>query len=425
MNTDPHRHHARPASAARQRPIATVERELCSAAAQIATITARLLTLLHEFDTRGGWAGAGITSCAHWLSWKCGMSLRTARDHVRVARRLAELPRTAAGLADGTLSYSKARAITRVATPHTEQDLVDAARHSTAAALERLVRGLRTAGREGDAPAPPPARVSHRWDPDTGDLLLSGRLRGADGTRLLAALSRGEFERLRTADATPDLTGPPPADCAGALIALADTMLAAGEAPAAATAAHVTFLADHSGIRVEDGPALPHAEAAAVLCSCHGHRVDTADGRILRYGRTRRLPSATQLRALHLRDGACRHPACGRTRFLHAHHVRPWHAGGTTDLDNLILLCGSCHRALHEGEFAIRAHGEQRFAFHAPDGTELPSAPHTPGDDDYFALPRPRYDALTPDWDGAPLKLHYAVSVLIDAWERDAQNRAA
>jgi hypothetical protein len=90
---------------------------ICLRAGRIAAAQAELLRWIAEFDRREGWAGPGMLSCAHWLSWRIGMSLGTARDQVRVARRLPDLPPLAAAFADGRVSHSKVRAITRVADP--------------------------------------------------------------------------------------------------------------------------------------------------------------------------------------------------------------------------------------------------------------------------------------------------------------------
>ena len=98
-------------------PLAELESELLGLAGHIAAAQSRFLVLLAEFDDRGGWAGPGLRSCAHWLSWRAGMSLRTATEHVRVAHALTCLPLVAAAFAEGSLSYSKVRAITRVAVP--------------------------------------------------------------------------------------------------------------------------------------------------------------------------------------------------------------------------------------------------------------------------------------------------------------------
>lgn len=91
-----------------------LESELLGLAGHIAAAECRFLQLLAEFDDRGGWAGVGIRSCAHWLSWRAGMSVRTASEHLRVAHALTHLPRITAAFAAGTISYSKVRAITRV-----------------------------------------------------------------------------------------------------------------------------------------------------------------------------------------------------------------------------------------------------------------------------------------------------------------------
>src|SRR6185436_13531166 len=80
----------------------------------------RLLTDLRTFDERGGWYAQGALSCAHWLAWRVGWSLVTARDHLRVARKLAELPAIDDALRRGEVSYSKVRAMTRVATATNE-----------------------------------------------------------------------------------------------------------------------------------------------------------------------------------------------------------------------------------------------------------------------------------------------------------------
>src|SRR5262245_28410281 len=92
-----------------------LESELLGLAGHIAAAECRFLQLLAEFDDRNGWAGDGIRSCAHWLSWRAGMSLRTATEHLRVARALQNLPAIREAFAAGRLSYSKVRAITRIA----------------------------------------------------------------------------------------------------------------------------------------------------------------------------------------------------------------------------------------------------------------------------------------------------------------------
>ncbi|HSZ30096.1 MAG TPA: DUF222 domain-containing protein [Pseudonocardiaceae bacterium] len=123
-----------------------LEAKLVGLAGHLAAAQCRFLLLLAEFDARGAWAGPGLRSCAHWLSWRVGMDLRTAREQLRVARTLPTLPLVRAAFGTGRISYAKARAITRIATTQTEEDLLEVALAGTASHLERVVRLARAAG---------------------------------------------------------------------------------------------------------------------------------------------------------------------------------------------------------------------------------------------------------------------------------------
>src|ERR1700675_3025038 len=112
--------------------------EVATLAGHIAAATYRLLLLIGEVDRRGVWAEWGCLSCAHWLNWQIGLEFRTAREHVRVAHRLDELPLLAAAFRHGTISYSKVRALCRIANPATEADLLMIAHHGTASHVERI-----------------------------------------------------------------------------------------------------------------------------------------------------------------------------------------------------------------------------------------------------------------------------------------------
>jgi len=103
----------------------------------------RLLQLVAEFDARRGWELGGHASCAHWLAARAGLDLGTAREKVRVARALEDLPETSAWLGLGRITFSQARALTRVATPDDEAELLEAAHGMTTARIERMVRGWR------------------------------------------------------------------------------------------------------------------------------------------------------------------------------------------------------------------------------------------------------------------------------------------
>ena len=123
--------------------------EIAELAAHLDAAAARLLDLIREFDARGGW-GHGFRSCAHWLSWRVGLEPGAAREHVRVARALGSLPQLREALARGDLSYSKVRALTRVATPETEERLLAVGRAGTAEHVELIVRGWRRMDRKAE-----------------------------------------------------------------------------------------------------------------------------------------------------------------------------------------------------------------------------------------------------------------------------------
>ncbi|MDI9917946.1 HNH endonuclease signature motif containing protein [Rhodococcus sp. IEGM 1379] len=413
--------------------------EICALAGHIAAATARFLTLLGDFDEQRGWTGPGLHSCAHWLSWKCGLSLHTGREYVRVAKALRPLPKMQQAFEQGRLSYSKVRALTRVATPANEAQMVRLGREAPAAQIDRLVAGLHTGSDKESARRKSPDRFQIRWhwDPDTGDFVVKGRLPAQDGARLIAAVTAAERERTRTSpEHSPPETAPtdsadpeepvtqanaakkPPGDIGPALLTMADIAATAVANPAtrASSATEVVFFHEHDTVRIPGGPALPENDAEEVLCNARLRLAKTKNGCVLSLSRRTRVTSAKQMLALNYRDGCCRTPGCGRTRFLHAHHVRFWGRGGKTNLDNLIMLCGTCHRALHHDQFTIAALGEQQFEFRTPDGDVLAPAPPISGLADRLLRGEIPDDAIIPSWGGEPLHLDHAVSVILDSW---------
>jgi hypothetical protein len=411
-------------------------------AGQIAALTSRFFDLLVEFDTRHGWSGNGIASCAHWLSWKVGLSQRTAQDHLRVAHALTELPLLHTAFAQGTLSYSKVRALTRVATPEREEELRNVALSATAAQVERLVRSLRQIDRREDEEQQGRVESRGRWRwNDDGTLSVNLRLSPLDGARFLAGVTRAEYERTRTremADISPptaknsvaetvpgspssraDLWRGVPTDIAEAVVMMADTVADAITVPEFVPGAEiVVHSAEDTDDHLDGGPALDDHEVDEASCGGSIRRVVDKRGSrgvALRWGRKRRLPTRRLLQFVFQRDRGCSHPGCGRTRHLHAHHVRFWRDGGTTDPDNIVLLCSTHHRALHRGEFGIVARGHQLFTFHAPDGSLLPDAPPVAATDAWRPDRRIPADGLS-TINGGTLDLGYTTEVLYAAW---------
>ncbi|MDQ3941218.1 MAG: 13E12 repeat family protein, partial [Actinomycetota bacterium] len=119
-------------------PLERLESEITELAAHIHAATARFLLLVAEFDRRRGWADWDCKSCAHWLSWRCGFSPNAAREHVRVASRLADMPKTTDAFSRGEFSYSQVRSLSRVVTAENEEELLGIARHATTAQIEAM-----------------------------------------------------------------------------------------------------------------------------------------------------------------------------------------------------------------------------------------------------------------------------------------------
>jgi hypothetical protein len=395
-------------------PLERLEQEITALAAHINAATATWLGLVAEFDRREGWAEWGCRSCAHWLSYRCGLSPSAGREQVRVARQLAELPELRAAFERGKLCYSQVRAVTRVATADTEHNLVEIARHATAAQLETIVQAFRGVlevelGDEDERHRRRYVRCEHD---DQGALLIHARLPAEEGALVVAALEAGRdalregasAEASHIGNAHVDAADRPDQDTerftpsnADALVLLARTGLAHG--PAARNGAEhqvvvhvdVERLAQRPGAapnagtglgegapRLEDGPTLHPETVRRLGCDAALVRVLERDGRPLSVGRrTRSIPPALR-RALQSRDEGCRFPGCGQRRFLHAHHIQHWAHGGRTDLSNLVHLCSHHHRLVHEGGYTIERQERHGLLFRRRDGRAVPTAPARP-----------------------------------------------
>jgi hypothetical protein len=177
---------------ATQNSVAELDRlgdQIAELSAHLDAATARLLDLIREFDARAGWNN-GFRSCAAWLSWRVGLDLGAARERVRVARALGTLPLLAEALARGELSYAKVRALTRVATPDTEERLLVVGRSGTAEHVERIVRGWRRVDRQAETRETAQrhkSRALHVYQDEDGMVVLRGRLEPEAGALLMQA----------------------------------------------------------------------------------------------------------------------------------------------------------------------------------------------------------------------------------------------
>src|SRR5687768_5047977 len=186
-------------------PIDALGERIAELAARIHAATYELLVMLREYDEGRGWNN-GFLSCAHWLNWRTGIDLGAAREKVRVARALPNFPRISGALKCGSISYAKVRAITRVATPETEQRLLDVALAGTASHVERIVRAWRRTDRVIAAKQADARHLSRHlttWIDDDGMVVLRGRLTPAVGAVVIRALNAATDQLFREAKESP------------------------------------------------------------------------------------------------------------------------------------------------------------------------------------------------------------------------------
>jgi hypothetical protein len=173
--------------------MSSIEDQITELWGEISAATHRFLTLIAEFDRSEGWMGAGMKSCAQWLNLHCGIGEVAAREKLRVAHALGKLPKINAAFRDGQVSYSKARAMTRVATPANESTLLNIARHGTASHVERTVRQFRRLERLEEAEVVAEAHrqrsVRFRAD-DDGSVLIHARVPAEVGELVKQAIER-------------------------------------------------------------------------------------------------------------------------------------------------------------------------------------------------------------------------------------------
>ncbi len=410
--------------------------EILSLCGRMRSDERQLIECLRKLDAIQPWPGEEA-DLAHWLAIHCEFDLVTAREKVRIARALDDLPQITAAFQAGELSYSKVRAITRIAEPESETELIDLARNASAENVVRIVRARRQGSHLNAAGAALDA-WKHRYvdyhSADDGSVVFEGRLPAELGALLLQALERASDELFAQGSEGCSATNAavqPPADVdparqpaqarrADALALVAERYLAASPDPRVSpdpwatadttqgcnTADRFLIIVHASaealrhgdcGIGGVDGEAVKHDDpprfedgsvtAGATLrrLGCDASVVgivEGSSGEPLNVGRkTRVIPPAIR-RALKRRDGGCRFPGCTHTRFVDGHHITHWADGGETRLDNLVSLCRFHHRLLHEGNYRVTQQDDEFRFFREDDGEVLALPRKRDGDGD-------------------------------------------
>jgi hypothetical protein len=407
--------------------------QLDALADQIANLSLRidvaqhsLCTDLRQFDAHDGWSGMGFISTATWLAWRIGIGPAAAREHVRVARALADLQLVDAAFASGKLSYSKVRALTRIATPATEEELLSIAMHATASQIEKLAAAYRRTRVDPSQPNLDLRRFMRRTDTSSGmvriELQLPPEQANVVWEAMSAALDAGRREDKDVSAETPS-PSVLQTERADAMVNVAQAYLqhnprtlgSGYELVIMTTKDQLEQGPGGVGGFLRDGTPVPLHMARMLACDCTRVDVDLSEsGEILDVGRARRtIPSAIG-RALWLRDGGCRVPGCGRKHHLHGHHIEAWADGGKTSTSNLVLLCPTHHTLVHEGQLFVNVY-EGRIEFRNAAGLKLHPSPDRGNDleavDHWLRTAEPGYDRNgNPTWDGSRLDLDLTLS---------------
>lgn len=347
--------------------------EILFLAAGVAARTAQLLKSIGEFDHLELWREWGCRSTVDWLAWQCGVSRMTAREYVRVARAIRRLPQIRDLFEAGELSYSKVRAVTRIANEENECTLLDTARSASASELERFIRSTRRGKAVTDPTYARRYRSVRAWTDDDGMIVTVARLAPDDGAILWRALQVMEEDTGVSAETEEfDLESAPPSERrrADALVNMARAMLAGGTGSrkAASVLAVVHVDSRDDTIRTRDGTRLAATAAERLLCDAAVTRVTHQPSGRMDVGRSTRIVPSALRRALEVRDVTCVFPGCSNNRYLDAHHYVPWSRGGKTSQENCGLFCGHHHYLVHEGGWALILDQGAVVAARSPNG---------------------------------------------------------
>ena len=381
-------------------------------AGQINAANYRLLKLIAEFDERKVWSGGGtVRSCAHWLNWQCGIAMGAAREKVRVASCLKDLPLIDTSFARGEISYSKVRAMTRVATPENEDFLLTIARYGTASHVEQVVsKYKRVQHTTDDSPEreQEAARKLLYYPDDDGMWVIHAKLPAEAGALVVKAIEAvvTPLQEAKQAEAREQREQPEGVSAeifsdnlleqtrADALVHITEHFLAScgdkrqWQGLKGSERCQVMLHVDintlrqpservdtgHSHCHLDDKHGVSPATARRLACDASLVTVlEDEQGKVLNIGRRSRTVPPAISRALQLRDKTCRFPGC-ESRHVDAHHIKHWADGGETSLANLITLCRFHHRQLHQGCFTIavaRAGAESEWVFSTAAGERI------------------------------------------------------
>ena len=359
-------------------PIEDLDQNILNLCTCMNAATYELLVMIREFDERGGCLKWGLESTATWLAWRCDLSMATAREKIRVAQALKQLPLISAAFSTGELSYSKVRSLTRVANDGNESDLLDFALRNTANHVADFCRELRMG-------TPESLGIAERAFANRSLRLRRDANRAMISVTVDLPLETGELieKALDKARADECLQVPDLVDTswsrrqADAFVTMLKEYLQGGAQESRSSSDNylVTIHVDQTALAGDVGRSSVPLETVKRLC-CDGQAVvltEAENGEPLSIGRKSRVVPKGIERAVRSRDrNTCRFPGCNNTRFVEIHHIEHWANGGETATHQLMLLCSKHHTLLHEGRFRIDKDFRDAWQFFRPDGVAVP-----------------------------------------------------
>jgi Domain of unknown function (DUF222)/HNH endonuclease len=360
------------------RSLADLPATLDSSFALLSRASADLLDAIAAFDEQQGWIEDGATSMTSWLAARYAMSWGVAREWVRVAHALRDLPAIRHAFVQGSLSFDQLKPLTRFVSADEDERWAHRAQDLSPGRLWGEVRRRERRTREQAEEDATARYLWMGWDEDRTVLHLEGMLPAEQGAVVEAALESAA-ENITVEPGVRDPRGAGLADALTSLVASSDGAPNVACVVVHADAAVLADVpADSNGCLAETDSGVSLAPQAVQRLGCDS-RIEWVlerDGVPVGTGRGSRTVPPWLLRLLRHRDGnECRFPGCGHRRWLKAHHIEHWARGGPTDLDNLVLLCHAHHRLVHEGGWSIHGHPAGKLRFHDPTGRRRPSRP--------------------------------------------------
>jgi len=364
--------------------IAQLEDTLIGYANHVNSSEYQFLVALREFDLRQGWRSWRCMDCASWMNLKCKVSAGTAREKLRTAIALINLPLISAAFEAGDLSYSNVRSLTRIANPENEKVLCDFAIGATASQVEQYCQRIRN-GQRAESSADANRNHRSRWLSRSyradGTMTLSVELCAETGELVMAAIDLAMSTEAANCDENLFVRQ------ADALVEIARTFLSKEDSAEDDTKKkalgenfQIMVHVDESALKGKGGESdMPIETVRRITCDGQVKEIiEDASGTPFDMGRKHRTVTPALKLALMSRDQHCQFPGCTHTRWLDAHHVKHWAEGGETNLANTLLICSSHHRDLHEGGFEIKRDFKGDWYFERPDGRPLPQGASVP-----------------------------------------------